>query len=214
MTWWSKLFYLCPEEICEELFFFFTKTSKFSVVFRLWGKRFGFSVKVIWLGCQNCFQVSRGYFWKSCFLKIVLFWTSGTIFPDFWRNFCDRFVKTAFYVSSGDFWLDCFSTKIYEFFDRLRAVRKIFWHFGAKPSKSLSKLQYMCTKNFCGKFDLWKNFYIFFEYWSKILRLLTKMLSIRKNLSKIFFLGKNSCFSHGSWEGRFSVFGKNFRQVR
>ena len=34
-----------------------------------WGKNFGFLAKKILLGCQNCFQVSRGYFWKSLFLR-------------------------------------------------------------------------------------------------------------------------------------------------
>ena len=50
------------------------------------------------------------------------------------------------------------------------------------------------NKKFLSKFDFWKNFHNFFEYWSKILRLLTKMLSNRKILSQvIFFLGKKSC---------------------
>ena len=111
---WSKLFSLCPEDIFEEILFFFTKSSKFSVVFRFWGKNFGLLAKIIWSGCQNCFQESMWYFWKSCFLKTTslncffYFWTSGTNFLDFRRNIFDRSSKTAFYVSSGDFWLYCF----------------------------------------------------------------------------------------------------------
>ena len=63
--------FLSPEEVFEELLFFSTKSSNMLVVFRLWGKFFGFLVKVFWLGCQNCFQVSTGRFWKNCFLKTI-----------------------------------------------------------------------------------------------------------------------------------------------
>ena len=93
MTWWSKLFSLCPEDIFEEKNFFFTKLSNFSVDFRLLGKHFGFLAKIILLGCQNCFQVSRWYFWKSLFLRTnslncfsifglraQIFWTFSEIF--------------------------------------------------------------------------------------------------------------------------------------
>ena len=135
------------------------------------------------------------FIFENKFLEWFLcFWSSSANFLDFQLKFWDSFVKAAFYVSSGDFWLDCLFYENLWVFHRLRAVKKKFWHCGAKASKSLTKEHFMCTKKFCGKFDFWKNFYNFFEYWSKFLRLLTKMLSDRKILSKvIFFLGQNSC---------------------
>ena len=234
------MFCLCPEDIFEEIIFFFTKSSKFSVVFRLWGNISDFwqnysswVVKTVFLVSRrhfwrnnilfhktfkffSCFQTLRKTFWiigenillglsklfssvqgvfleEFIFENIILefflyFWSSGANFLYFQRKFCDRFLKTAFFVYSGDFWLDIFFYESFEFFHRLRAVKKTFWHFGAKTSKSLLKLQFMWTKIFCGKFDFWrKNFYNFFEYWSKILRLLTKMLSNRKILSNVIF---------------------------
>ena len=117
MTWWSKLHSLCPEDICGEIIFFFTKSSKLLVVFRFWGKHFGFLAKIILLGCRNCFQVSRGYFWKNLFLKtnsLNCFSNFGLLaqfFLELQRKFCDRFVKTAFFVSNGDFWLNYFFDK-------------------------------------------------------------------------------------------------------
>ena len=56
--------------------------------------------------------LSDKLFFENKFFELFLnFWNSGTIFLDFRPKFCDRFVKTAFYVSSGDFWLDCFFYK-------------------------------------------------------------------------------------------------------
>ena len=152
LTWWSKLFFLCPEDIFEEILSFFTKCSKFSVVLRLSGNHFGILAKNNLVGLSKLFSRVQGiflekFYFENKFLEIFLyFWSSRTNFLDFRRKFCDRSVKTAFYVSSGDFWLDCFSNETFRFFHRLRALRKKVWQLGAKASKSLSKLQFMCTK--------------------------------------------------------------------
>ena len=159
MTWWSKLFFLCPEDIFEEILFFLTKFSKLSVVSRLWGKHFGLLAKIIWLGFQNCFQVSRGYIWKSCFLKTIslnclfLLGLRAQTFQNCGENFPTGLSKLHSMCPVEFFDWTVFFAKIYEFSNRLRAVKKKFWHAGAKASKSLSKLQFMCTKSFCGKFD-------------------------------------------------------------
>ena len=153
MTWWSKLRSLCPEDICGEIIFFFTKSLKLSVVSRFWGKHFGFSAKIFLLGCRNCFQVSRGYFWKSLFLKtnsLNCFFNFGLraeIFCTVSENFKIGLSKLLSMCPVEIFDWTVFFTKIYEFFHRLRAVRKTLWHFGAKASKSLSKVQFMSTKN-------------------------------------------------------------------
>ena len=140
-------------------FQFFTSSSSFLVVLRLWGKHFGFFVELIWLGFQNCFQVSRGYIWKSCFLKtnslncLFILGLRAQTFQNCGENFPTGLSKLHSTCPVEIFDWTVFSTKIYEFSNRLRAVRRKFWHAGAKASKSLSKLQFMCTKSFCGKFD-------------------------------------------------------------
>ena len=85
LTWWSKLFSLCPEDIFGKKRFFFTKSSKLSVVFRLWGKHFGFLAKIILLGRRNSFQVSRGYFGRVYFWKQIPWMVS--LFLVFERKF-------------------------------------------------------------------------------------------------------------------------------
>ena len=133
--------------------FLFHKTFKFFSCFQTLRKTFWIFGENNLVGLSKLFSSVQGIFleefiFENKFLELFLyFWSSGANFLDFQPKFCERFVKTAFYVSSRDFWLDCFSTKIYEFFDRLRAVRKLFCHFGAKASKILWKVQFMCSKN-------------------------------------------------------------------
>ena len=147
------MFCLCPDDIFKEILFFSTKSSKILVVFRFWGKHFGFLAKIILLGCRNCFQVSRGYFWKSLFLKtnslncFSIFGLRAQIFWTFSEIFAIGLWKLHSMCPVETFDWTVFSTKIYEFFDRLRAVRKLFWHFGAKASRSLSKVKFIYTKN-------------------------------------------------------------------
>ena len=123
--------------------FLFHKTFKFFSWFQTLRKTFRNFGGNILVGLSKLFSSVQGIFleefiFDNKFLELFLyFWSSGANFLDFQRNICDRFVKSAFYVSSRDFWLDCFSTEIYEFFDRLRAVKKLFCHFGAKASKIL-----------------------------------------------------------------------------
>ena len=149
--------------------FCFKKSSKFSIVFRLWGKHFGFLAKIILLGCQNCFQVSRGFFWKMFFWKqipwiVSFFLAFGRTFLDFRPKFCDRFVKTAFDVSSGDFWLDCFFYKNLWVFSPSSGCEENIVAFWRKNLRKFVKTaSYEYKRNF-GKFDFRrKNFYILFE---------------------------------------------------
>ena len=72
-------------------FQFFTKSSSFLVVFRLWGKLFGFFVELILLGCQNCFQVSRDTFGRVVFWKKTLWFVS--LFLDFGYSFFGLLAK-------------------------------------------------------------------------------------------------------------------------
>ena len=109
--------------------------------------------KKILLGCQNCFQVSRGLFRKSLFLKtnslncFFIFGLRAQIFGTFSENFGIGLWKLHSMCPVETFDWTVFSRKIYEFFDRHRFVRILVWHFGAKASKSLSKKQFMCPKN-------------------------------------------------------------------
>ena len=222
LTGCSKLHSLWPEYISEAIFSFFTKSSNLLNVFRPWGKYFVFLAKIFGLGCQNFFQVSRGDFWKKCSLKtsslncFILFGNRAERLRTFGDRLSPGSTKLHSLCPEEIFdWTD-FSTKIYEFFHRLRALRKTFWLFGGKASKSLSKLQFMCTESVRGKFDFWKNFYIFFEYWSIILRTFGKKCWVGENFwVRLFFSsGKIHVFLRKLREKVFFVFGKNFRQVR
>ena len=156
LTCCSQLLSLCPEEIFEEFFPFPQSTQVFLIVFGLWGELFGVFAKVIWLGCQNCFQKSRGGFRKNCFTEnkffelFLYFWTLGTKILDLRRTLFNRFVKIAFYVSRGGFWLDCFLYENSWVFHRLWAVKRIFWNICARALKCLSKLHFTCTKEILG----------------------------------------------------------------
>ena len=120
LTGWSKLFPLCPEDIFAEIIFFFTTSSKFSVVFRLWRKHFGLLAKKILLGWQNSFQVSRGYFWKSLFLKtyslkcFFIFGLRAQFFWTFSENIAIGLWKLHSMCPVEVFDWTVFSTKIYE----------------------------------------------------------------------------------------------------
>ena len=199
MTWWSKLFSLCPEDIFEDLFFFFTKSLNFSVVFRLWGKHFVFLSKKNLLGCQNSFQVSRNIFGRVCFWKqirwnVSLYLVFGHKFLEFRRKFCDRFVKTAFYVSSGDFWLDCF------FYESLWVFTTVFGLWGKDSGTLAQNLQKVCQNAIhVDKKVLRKNWFLkkkllqFFRVPIKnFADFCQNMLSKRKVLSRAFFLGKKT----------------------
>ena len=188
MTWWSKLFCLSPENIFEEIVFFFTKSSKFSVVFRLWGNISDFwrnyscwVVKTVFKCAGDIFE--RVFFKKTSSLNcLFIFGLRAQFFWTFGEKFAIGLSKLTSMCPEEIFDWTVFSTKLSEFFHRFRAVRKLFWLFGAKASEKLSKLQFMCTKSFCGKFDFWKNFHNFFDNWSKILRTFVRKCWVREKL--------------------------------
>ena len=203
LTWWSKLFSLCPEDIFEEILFFFTKSSKFSVVFRLWGnisdfwqnysswvvktvflvsrrhfwrnnilfhktfkffscfqtlrKYFGFLAKIFLLGCQNCFQMCRGYFWKCFFLKtnslnlLFLFGLRAQIFWTFDENFAIGLSKLHFMCPVEIFGWTVFPTKLYKFFLPSSGCESKSLKFGRKSFKKFVK-----TAIYVYKKILWK----------------------------------------------------------
>ena len=152
----SQNCFLCVQRTFLKKNFSFSKSlqnSKISDVFRLWGKHFGFLAKIILLGCQNCFQVSSGYFWKTFFENkflelFIYFWSSGTIFLDFRRKFCDWFVKTAFYVYSGDFWLDCVFYKNLRVFSPSPGCEENILAFWRKNFKTFVKTALFRYKKF------------------------------------------------------------------
>ena len=99
-----------------KIIFFFTKPSKISFFFRLWGNVSDFwrkyscwVVKTVFKCAGDIFE--SVFFWKQIPWIYSFFLVFGHKFLDFRRKFCDRFVKTAFYVSRGDFGLDCFLYK-------------------------------------------------------------------------------------------------------
>ena len=114
MTWWSKLFSLCPKDSFEEIIFFFHKTFKFFSCFQFLRKTIRIFGEINLVGLSKLFSSVPGVFleefvFENNFLELFLyFWSSGTTFLDFRRKFCDSFVKTAFYVHIGDFRWDSF----------------------------------------------------------------------------------------------------------
>ena len=84
LTWWSKLFSLCPEDIFEEIHFFFTKSSKFSFVFRLWGSISDFC------GNYSCWFVKTVFKCPGAISERVVFWKQllwiVSLFLDFGSN--------------------------------------------------------------------------------------------------------------------------------
>ena len=134
------------------------------------------------------------FFENKIFQFFLFFGLCAQIFWIFDKNFAIGLSKLHFMCPVEIFDWTNFSTKAYNCFHRLRAVRKTLRHFGAKTSKSLSKLQLMSTKNFCSKFDFWrKNFHIFFEYWSKNLRTFVKKCWVReKFLVGLYFFSEKT----------------------
>ena len=99
----------------------FHKTFKFFSCFQTLRKAFRIIGEIILVGLSKLFSSVQWVFleeliFENIILELFLyFWSSGANFLDFQRKFCDRFVKTAFYVSSRDFWLDCFLRKFMSF---------------------------------------------------------------------------------------------------
>ena len=133
--------------------FLFHKIFKTFSCFQVVRKTFRIFGENILVGLSKLFSSVQGIFLEdfilktnslNCFsifgLRAQFFWTSSEIFAIGLSNL-------HFMCPMELFDWTVFSTKNYELFDRLRAVRKLFWHFGAKASKSLSKVQFICKKN-------------------------------------------------------------------
>ena len=170
LTWWSKLFSLCPEDMFEEIIFFFTKSSEFAVVFETLRKTFRIFGDNNLVGLSKLLSSVQGIFsdklfFENKFFEMFLnFWSSGTNFLDFRRKFCDRFVKTAFHLSIGYFWLDWFFYKTLWLFSPSSGCEENILAFWLKNFRKFVKTANYEYKNFFGKFDFRrKNFYIFFE---------------------------------------------------
>ena len=202
-------------------FQFFTKSSSFLVAFRLWGKHFEFFVELIWLGCQNCFQVSRDtfgrvVFWKKFLWIVCFFWTPGTNslkcfffglwaqkFWTFGENFSTGSSKLLSMCPEELIDWTVFSMNFFEFLHCFPTVRRTFCNIGAKSLENKSKLYSTgTTKLFEENLFSEENnyFYNFFEFWSKTLR-----TSLGKP-KELFFLWIFSA----SW--LFSDCGKNILQ--
>ena len=152
----------------QKIFKAFSCFQTLRITFRIFGEKNLVGLSKLFSSVQGIF--SEEFVFENKFLEFF-FWSLDTNFLHFLGIFCDKFVKTAFYVSSGDFWLDCNFYENLWVFSPSSGCGEKFWHFGAKTSKNLSKLQFMSTKNFWGRFDFWKRFYNFVEYWSKFLRI-------------------------------------------
>ena len=203
LTWWLKLFSLCPEDMFEETIFFFTKSSEFSVVFETLRKTFRIFGDNNIVGLSKLLSSVQGIFsdklfFENKFFEMFLnFWSSGTNFLDFRRNFCDRFVKTAFHLSSGDFWLDCFFYKNLWVFSPSSGCEENILAFWLKNFRKFVKTAKYEYKIFLLKiwFSEEKLLHFFWVVIKKLPDFCQKKLSKRKTMSKIiFFVGKNSWF--------------------
>ena len=187
-----------------KFFFLFHEVFKFFSCFQTLRNYFQIFGENNLVGLSKVFSIVQGFFLEELFFKnkffelFLYFWISGIFlfglsaktFRQLWQN-CILCVQWRFLIGLS------FIEKIYEFSYCLRAVRKIFWHFGgAEASKRLSKLQYMSIKKISRKFDFWrKNFHSFFRVLIKnFADFCQKIFSNRKTFSEvIFFLGKTSC---------------------
>ena len=167
--------------------FFVTKSSRFLVFWRLWAEFFGLLAKVIWLGCQKCFQVSRGDFRKKCFLKtnssnwFVFLDLGHKNFELLAKNFrwvrqnCIQGVQRRFLSELlflrifSDSWLfsDCGKNILQHWFQNFRKFGKTSFYLKNKTFE----------ENLFSQENTY--FYNFFELWSKTLRSFVKRQSNR-----------------------------------
>ena len=126
------------------------KTFSFFQTLRKTFKIFGENNLV---GLSKLFSSVQGIFLEEFIFEnkllefFLCFWSWGAIFLVFLRKFCDRFVKTAFYESSGDFWLDCFSYENLWVFSQSSGCEEnivAFWRKSFK--KSIKNAIYMYKK--------------------------------------------------------------------
>ena len=132
--------------------FLFHKIFKFFICFQTLRKTFRIFGENNLVGLSKLFSSVQGIFLEEFFLKqirwiVFHFWSSVTNFWTFGENFAIALSKLHSLCQLEIFDWTVFSTKIYEFFHRLRVLRKRFWHFGEKASKSVSKCNSCGQKN-------------------------------------------------------------------
>ena len=134
--------------------FLFIKIFKTFSCFQVFRKTFRIFGENNLVGLSKLFSSVQGIFleefvFENKFLEFFLFlWSWGAIFLDFQRNICDRFVKTAFYVSSGDFWLDCFFYENLWVFWPSSGRKEIILAFWRKSFKKSVKSEIYIYKKF------------------------------------------------------------------
>ena len=136
----KSVFFVCRGHFWRN-HFLFHKISKFFSCFQTLRKTFRIFGENILVGLSKLFSSVQGIFleefnFENEFLEFLLyFWSSGTNLLDFRRKFSDRFVKTPFYVSSGDFWLDCFFYEYFWNFPPSSGYEELFLAFWRKNFK-------------------------------------------------------------------------------
>ena len=211
MTWWSKLHSLCPEEIFE-VFFNFSQSLPVFSWFPTLRNTFWIFCETILVGLSKLFSKVHGRFRKNIFLKtnslncLILFGLWAQKLRIFGNIFSTDSSKQHSLCPVEVF---DFSTKLYEFFHSLRAVRKIIWHFRCtRVNRFVRTAFYAYERDFSGNFDILK------KKFSQLFRVLIKTSkTFVKNKSAkcqkmhfrafqriffgtvIFFLGKKSCLS-------------------
>ena len=151
MTWWSKLFSLCPEDTFEEINFFFHKIFKIFICFQTLRKHFGFLAKLFLLGCQNCilwahwrFLMGQFFLCKSLSIFTVpgLWGKHSSILAQKHRKVCQN-CNWCVQKISVKYW---FLTKLVLFF---RVLIKNFADFCQKMLSKriiLGKVPFFCGK--------------------------------------------------------------------
>ena len=162
---------------------------------------FSFSQKLQIFQLFSDFEENLSNFWRksSCWVvKTVFkcpgdifgkyFWSWGTNCLDFRRKFCDRFVKTPFYVSSGDFWLDCFFYDNFWIFPPSSGYEEMFLAFWRKSFKKFFRTAIYVYKKY-----LWKIWFL-----KKLLQFFRVLINSFAEFCQKFLVGENY------WIGLFS----------
>ena len=99
-------------------------------------------------------------FFENKFFELIhFFWTLGTKTSVFGPKLLDGFVRTAFNVSRGDFWVNCFFFKLYHRLDCFPTAGRTLCNIGSKTFEKMVKLQSTrTTKFFSVKFVFWRKY--------------------------------------------------------
>ena len=149
----KTVFFLSRGHFWRNTFLFYKIFKNFSCfqtlrkTFLIFGEKYsGWVVKTVFK-CPGGFL--EEFIFENMFLELFLcFWSSGAIFLDLRRKFCDRFVKTAFYVYSGDFWLDCVFYKNLRVFSPSPGCEENILAFWRKNFKTFVKTALFRYKKF------------------------------------------------------------------